>query len=391
MGRGGDGLGSTAVNRRFALGALALVVAVPIVGVLLFRGAGESGDPSAVLDVVEELVEHSTGGEYRTATDGDVVEVGHSVRTDDAGAARLDYADGSLARLGPDTEFTLVALDQGAGERQVRAELEVGETWHRVVDLSGSDDEPDGSYEVQTAVATAAVRGTGFAVVCLVRDVCTFTVAEGEVEVTGLDGESVVLGPGGRLTVTAGEVGTAEQLSPDELRSDPWIEENLDLDAELPDDPVDDETAAGPTEAELAGALVAGTWSAETVTVESPGRVRDGEQLERTYRFEVEDCDAAPCDLAATVELADGTALVPVAFDDGAYRYETSFDLDCGDVADALTTRLTWSFRVTDAERDGATWRATRIEGEIVENQTENRASDCQAARLRHRFEGSIA
>src|SRR5690606_38528348 len=90
----------------------------------------------------------------------------------------------------------LVVAELGTVETaRVALRLEVGSTWHRVQRVVGEESR----FEVETPVGVAAVRGTTFAVECTADATCRFTVYEGELEVTPLGGEPIVLGPFERL------------------------------------------------------------------------------------------------------------------------------------------------------------------------------------------------
>ncbi len=151
--------------------------------------------------------------------------VGHAVRTDATGLAQIDHPDGSLTRLDVDSIMEIVELAGGPDAADVVIRLDVGRTWHRVQDLGA-----DGRFEVETSVATAAVRGTAFVVQCLAEGACVFTVVEGQVEVTA-GGASVTLGPFQRVEVAPdGTIGEVEDLAAADVLADPWIAANLDRD-----------------------------------------------------------------------------------------------------------------------------------------------------------------
>jgi len=158
-----------------------------------------SGDTLAALAVIDTRTDHRpvTATVYDEASDGQALVPGDAVRTDERGFAEVVYADGSLTRLGPGTEFSLVALGGDTTVPEIEVELEVGETWHRVKTVTGER----GRFEVQTAVGTAAVRGTAFAIACTDEPVCTFTVTEGIVVVTTLDGREIEVVAGDALTI----------------------------------------------------------------------------------------------------------------------------------------------------------------------------------------------
>lgn len=178
----------------------------------------------ARLDVVDQLAQISTtADEWLDAGGGESLVVGDGVRTDRVGFAQVVYPDGSLTRLGPRTAMTVRELATEA-PTVVAVSVDVGQTWHNVRDLGDG-----GRFEVETSVATAAVRGTVFAVDCVVQDVCRFAVVEGEVEVAAGD-DVVVLSAGQEVAVTPDGPGEVAEPGVDALLDDPWVARNTALD-----------------------------------------------------------------------------------------------------------------------------------------------------------------
>ncbi|HEX9765564.1 MAG TPA: FecR domain-containing protein, partial [Nitriliruptorales bacterium] len=127
-----------------------------------------------------------------------------------------------LTRVDRGSEFRVLALGDAAGVPQVEAELGAGRAWNRVEELGD-----EASFEVSTAVATAAVRGTAFDVDCAFG--CLFRVFEGTVQLTNAAGDSVILDAGQALAVAAdGTFGPILALVL--LDDDPWLARNLVLD-----------------------------------------------------------------------------------------------------------------------------------------------------------------
>lgn len=104
---------------------------------------------------------------------------GARIHTDKTGVAEISYFDGSITRLGPETDYQLTTLDDSDG-RAIVGDLDVGRTFHRVAELSGTGDR----FEIRTGTAVAAVRGTRFIVNCVSSTACTVSVIDGVVEVT---------------------------------------------------------------------------------------------------------------------------------------------------------------------------------------------------------------
>lgn len=215
-------------HRSAVRGAVALAVLAVLTSAC---GGGTAAPPDGslaavgVIDVTAERREVQQDA-FVVAEDGDPLFEGDDVRTDEEGFAEVRYSDGSLTRLAPGTEFTIVDLAGTSTLPEVRVRLDVGETWNRVRKVTGSE----GRFEVETAVGVAAVRGTGFVVRCLVRDQCEVIVFEGEVDFILPDGTVVSIGAGEQVTFgTEGEV-ARETLTEAELADEQWIGRNVPRD-----------------------------------------------------------------------------------------------------------------------------------------------------------------
>ncbi|WP_158437792.1 FecR family protein [Naasia lichenicola] len=205
-----------------------LAVGVAVLFVLAGCTASPAG-PSANVTASATLVSILTGDSSRdlNGTTPQTAAVGDTVRTDSSGSAQLDYADGSLTRLGPATELTVTELSDASAQRTV-VELKVGQTWHRVEKLVAED----AAFEVSTPVGVASVHGTAFAVTCTAEEVCTVQVLDGEVGFTLQDGTELTIAAGEQLVVPAADGGdpTVEMMTAGQLADD-WLTHNLDLDA----------------------------------------------------------------------------------------------------------------------------------------------------------------
>jgi mannose-6-phosphate isomerase-like protein (cupin superfamily) len=212
---------------------VAWVVLVVVVGVVAAGCGGGGGDAAGAVGSLAEVVRIDDRVDVRlgdaveltaVSSEAQPVELGDLIRTDGSGFAEVTYFDGSLTRLDVDTEFTVVALSDAPEASVVRSEMGVGRTWQRVEELSGED-----VFEVETAVATAVVRGTAFVIECPSPVECSFSVFEGSVEVVVGD-RSVVVEAGESVTVTAEEVGEPGPLVGDPLVDDGWLARNVGLD-----------------------------------------------------------------------------------------------------------------------------------------------------------------
>lgn len=181
---------------------------------------GRGSDPvAATVSPVDDRVETrgAQSTSFQLAASPRAVLAGDVIRVDEAGFAELGYEDGSMARLGPSTTYEVLELGRsGQDGAQIRGRLDVGRTWHRVVERTATD----GAYIVETSVAVASVRGTVFVVECRATEgPCTFEVIEGEVVVDPVDGDPVVIEAGEQVTV-----GTeARAANPVPLDGEAWL------------------------------------------------------------------------------------------------------------------------------------------------------------------------
>ncbi len=184
----------------------------------------------------------SASGDPTEVEKTDSAHMGDVVATDSAGRAQLDYPDGSLTRLGPDTTLTVDVLDSAEAQRTALS-LDVGQSWHRVQKLVAEK----AQYEVSTPVGVAAVKGTAFEVDCTAEPACTITVIEGVVEFTATDGSVFEVDPYQRLVVPNPDGGDpVVTVAPVAVvQADDWISGNIDADEITEEIPVEAESLAG--------------------------------------------------------------------------------------------------------------------------------------------------
>lgn len=168
------------------------------------EGSSPTEGVEAVLHIVAGGVDVVRGGTSTSAAGGERLGPGDVVVTDRAGVAEVAYPDGSLTRIGAGSRFELEAL--ATNPTRVRVSLDVGSTWHRVRDLTRSG----GSFEVETEMGVAAVRGTAFAVLCTPGR-CGVAVAEGRVDVRAAAAVgTAILRPGDAVRVSRQQLGDIE-------------------------------------------------------------------------------------------------------------------------------------------------------------------------------------
>ncbi len=186
--------------------------------------------PTATLRILQPGGELRRSGTstFRAARDGQTLRQGDTVRSDDTGKFEIDYADGSLTRLGPSTNFTIARLTEERGGRQTLGELTVGETWSRAAKVSET-----GSFEVRAGGVTAAVEGTAFAFSCTGTGIghrCTVVDVVDHVAVTGAGGSTTHLTPATGVVSNDDVLGPPRTYTREELAGNPFILENLMLD-----------------------------------------------------------------------------------------------------------------------------------------------------------------
>jgi FecR-like protein len=187
------------------LGVIALVIVLLLGGGYFFLVAQASAgvaSPAALLVASTPVdVGHNDSG-YVPATSGQSLDAGSSVRTGDGGHAAIQFPDGSLMRMSPDTTVTIQAaqLTNGGSLKSATLLQKIGRTLSTVQHLTGG-----ASYQVGGHSVSAQVRGTEFEV--LVRTdnsneikvfVGTVTVS-GQTTITLSAGQQVDADPNGKL------------------------------------------------------------------------------------------------------------------------------------------------------------------------------------------------
>lgn len=325
----------TAVRRLTAGVVVALVV-----GACGGGGGGEDAGPAAAtrgpaaatLQVRDEAAQRrpEATSTFARAADGEELSIGDTVRTNGTGFVQVDYRDGSLTRLDSNAELTLTALSATGDAQRIAGRLEGGRAWSNVRELTSSE----GSYELETPVATAAVRGTLFDTDCTDEaGSCTFVVAEGIVVVTPRGGEPIELRGGDSVTVRPdGSTSRNALQTLDRLRQDPWIARNLGLD----DDETDRRPAGLPEEApdEEGAAALDGRWNVRRTVTRSTNPLQPvGSVTEVVYTFTSE-CAPSGCTLHLDAGAAFGASQrADLIFADAAFSGPVTGESPCRDDA----------------------------------------------------------
>lgn len=157
--------------------------------------------------------------EWQAAAEGDEINSGGGVRTGDESRVRIDISDGTIVRIAPNTEFTLLELSPIATDPVTRLQLEVGKVFVRVTRALGL-----GTFEIETPSGVATVRGSLMS--------AEYDEATGRFLITCLEGECRLaagdvftdLTEGQQTEITsAGERPLAARLM-DDAQLDDWAE-----------------------------------------------------------------------------------------------------------------------------------------------------------------------
>ena len=153
---------SDPTRRRKAL-AYAVMTILVVTAFGLGGGFGNRALAAATTVTVlsgDVLVRHAASS-FASATDGEVLVAGDTIRTGDGARAILTYFEGSTVSVEPNSELTIeTASASSDGSTIVLMQQNFGRTWHVVTKLITGNSK----YEVKTPASTASVRGTAFQV-----------------------------------------------------------------------------------------------------------------------------------------------------------------------------------------------------------------------------------
>ncbi|MBI4770613.1 MAG: FecR domain-containing protein [Chloroflexi bacterium] len=135
------------------------------------------------------------GADWQAAVEGQDVHAGGGVKTGEEARARLNISDGTIIRLAASTVFSLTELSPEPKNAVTRLQLGAGKMWLSVSKALGL-----GSFEVDTPVGVAAVRGSLMST--------EFFPSDGRMIVTCLEGQCRLTGKTGSgkfADLTAGQ------------------------------------------------------------------------------------------------------------------------------------------------------------------------------------------
>ncbi len=179
--------------------AFALALVLVTVGGLFLLSRPERGVvQAATLIQAEGIVEvlPAGGDAWREVSAGERLEAGDRVRTGSLSRATLAFFDGSLTGLEAGTEMAILEMNSQQESVAIVLYQESGRTYNRVRPLPGGES----CFKIETPAATAAVRGTEFAVVVGPDGSTQVVVVEGVVEVAARQ-SVVAVGAGQEATV----------------------------------------------------------------------------------------------------------------------------------------------------------------------------------------------
>lgn len=218
-------------SRPLVVAGAAVVAGMLVAAFVVWNASPAKAKPFATLDLISGSAEVRRGeADFHAASDGVGLRPGDTIRTPPDGRVSIRYFDGSVTRLDYGTTFTIQELaSEPDGTSIIDAKQSSGSTFHRVVELSGSESR----FDVDAPTATASVHGTTFFVQVQPGGGSRFGVIDGEVLVSGQD-DAVRLIPGRGVDVSsAGVIGPTFILTPEMLGSD-WLYYNLCILDQLP-------------------------------------------------------------------------------------------------------------------------------------------------------------
>lgn len=213
-------------RRRPRVGLILAVLAVLSVIVAAVVVSRQQDKPLAELRIRDRQVSVKAQRDFVPGVEGQALDRGDAVRTNEDGQAQVDFFDGSITRLDASTTFVVRELEDGPQGRTISLRLDAGRTWNRVERLTSSEDR----YEVSGGNAVATVRGTTFIADGRQAPIWYYIGQEGETEVTAPPDLKFVLGRNECVRVDEDGMRECTDHEFDELMDD-WVRENQGLDA----------------------------------------------------------------------------------------------------------------------------------------------------------------
>jgi len=136
------------------------------------------------VEVLSVLVEKKAGEEWLELISGDQLKNGDIVKTDSSGLANIYFPDGSVIRLDSNSQIVISEADYDEDSKTLKLKIKLlaGRVWSKIFELATNES----YWEVETANAVAAVRGTAFGVE-YINDETVVIGWENTVEVEAID------------------------------------------------------------------------------------------------------------------------------------------------------------------------------------------------------------
>ncbi|MEM4272233.1 MAG: FecR family protein [Candidatus Bilamarchaeaceae archaeon] len=190
-------------------------LAICIMGTLEREG---TEGPVEILHISGEVLVKTKEGVWLRATEGARIDKGMMIRTGPRSTAGMMMDDGSMVILYENTDLRIAELFrvQSKSTLSIVIELTKGIIFSDVTTRDGT------KFEVDTAVSVSGVQGTKFEV-SFDGATSETKVYEGDVEVTSKYGDSIILGPSEKVSVSESRFGQKEVF--DQSAQDKWWEE----------------------------------------------------------------------------------------------------------------------------------------------------------------------
>lgn len=169
---------------KFKLFALSLITSLSIFS--LSTNAYSSSGIATITSLHNRVQEKTSSNPTWHKTQlKNTLHAGDSIRTGSLSRAEITYSDGTVTRIGPHTVMRVTEHS----EKRTNLKLITGKLWLKVT-------KGNGRLQIQTPTATAAVLGTELLVTNDENDISHVTTLDGLVEVTGSEGDKVLVKPG---------------------------------------------------------------------------------------------------------------------------------------------------------------------------------------------------
>ncbi|MEK7325632.1 MAG: MopE-related protein, partial [Chloroflexota bacterium] len=184
---------------------------------------------TAAISEIEGTAEQRNDAQtnWATAAVGQTLNVGNQVRTGPESVAAIQFAEGAITRLGPDTLFTVSELGGDSQNPLIKLQLAAGQLFVLITGSLGT-----GSVEVETPIGVAAVRGSLMSVEVTDdgRIVVTCLETTGNCRLENESGSVEIQSGQQAEIISAGEPPTpAEQIDDSQLNE--WFQNNPEAQA----------------------------------------------------------------------------------------------------------------------------------------------------------------